>query len=155
MSSHGSEKRRAREDPEGSDSWGDKRYDKNHPRQRRETSTSTQRSESWHWVKPSSSRDDSGGSASASGAPARSSGAWTLWKDVDKSKYRTEEGAKEKEEKRPWSAQAYREATCEYSEQDCPARKWERYPGSTQDQKYTQERQARPCSVKAQCVVDA
>ena len=107
MSSHGSEKRRAREEPEESDSWGEKLYGKNHLRQRRETSTSTQRSESWHWVRHSPSREDSGGSASASGALARSSGAWTLWKDVDKNKYKTEEGAERKEERKPWSPRGH------------------------------------------------
>ena len=137
MSNHGSEKRRAREDPEGSNSWGDKRYDKNYPRQRREAS-STQRSESWHWVQLSS-RDETGSSASASEAPARSSGAWTLWKDVHKVKYRIEEGTGRKEEKKTWSSQEYRQATCERSEQDCPARKWERYPEDSQEPRYTQD----------------
>jgi hypothetical protein len=83
--------------------------------------------------------DDSSSSAGASGAPARSVGAWTSWKDVDKSKYKSEGGSGRKEGKRPWTAQAYREATSECSEQDRPARKWEEYPSGGHEPKYTQE----------------
>ena len=64
-------------------------------------------------------------------------GAWTLWKDVDKAKYRTEEGTGRKEAKKTWSSQEYRQATCERAEQDCPARKWERYPEDSQEPRYT------------------
>jgi hypothetical protein len=132
VSSRGSEKRRADKDPEKMEQQDDRRYDKNVSKQRRETSTSTQRSESWHAVRETTVSGGSSSSAGASGAPARSAGAWTDRKDVEQSKYKTES-------KRPWTAQAYRESTSGRSEQDCPPRRWDRYPSDDCEPKSTQE----------------
>lgn len=137
MSSRGSETRRAQGDPERSGIWQDRCYDENPSWQRREASTSTQGSGSWLWV-PDAPKEETGSSAGESHAP--SSEAWTLWKDVDKAKYRTEKGADTRSgSRRSWNPQEYREPTCDRSEQDCPAREWERYPEDEQVPKYTQD----------------
>ena len=90
MSGHGSEKRRAQEDPERSGAWGEGRQDEYHTRQRREASTSAQRTDDWQWVhRPPAQGAEDG----ASGSHSQHSKAWTLWADVAKNRHKPEEDA--------------------------------------------------------------
>ena len=127
MSSHGSEKRRASEDPGRSSSWGADRRGEYQTRPRREASAGSQRTDDWQWVRqPATQWSASGGAMDRSDY----STPWTLWERVQEKRSRQEGDAMsvQSDSKQSWGKRGYRQMESARAEQDCPARHWERYP---------------------------
>ena len=131
MSGHGSEKRRAQEDPERSGAWGAGSQDEYYTRPRREALTSSQRTGDWQWVRRTEMQ---GAESGASTGRSDRSKPWTLWAEVAENKRRPEGDAMsvESDSKRSWSQRGYHQAGYNRAEQGCQPRPWERYPDSDQ-----------------------
>ena len=120
MSSHGSERRRASEDPRRSDSWGTDRRGEDQTRPRREASAGSQRTSDWQW------EDRSEGQWRSHDEKTESDQSKPLWKNVQPKRGRPEEDAMsvQSEPKQSWSRRGHHPTEFARAEQGCPPREW-------------------------------